>query len=58
MLVALSKNEPPKGDADSWKKLTGALVKAAKGCVDGDADAGAALRKAGNCGACHKKHKG
>lgn len=57
MLVALSKNEPKKGDQESWDKLTGALVKAAKAAVDGDADAGAALKKAGNCGACHKKHK-
>ena len=57
MLVALGKNEPPKGEAKSWKKLTGALAKAAKAAVDGDEGAGAALKKAGNCGACHKKHK-
>lgn len=57
MFVALSKNEPPKGDAESWKKLTGALVKAAKGAVDGDDGAAAALKKAGNCKACHSQHK-
>jgi len=58
MLVALGKNEPPKGEADSWKKLTGALVKAGKAAVDGEADAGAMLKKAANCKECHSKHKG
>lgn len=58
MLVALSKNSPPKGEADSWKALTGALVKAGKAAVDGDEGAGAALKKASNCKACHSKHKG
>ncbi len=28
MLVALSKNEPKKGEAESWKTQTSALVKA------------------------------
>lgn len=58
MLVALGKNSPPKGDEDSWKKLTGALAKAGKAAVDGEEDAGAALKKAANCKACHSKHKG
>jgi surface antigen len=58
MLVALGKNKPPKGEADSWKKLTRALAKAGKAAVDGDADAGAMLKKASNCKACHSKHKG
>lgn len=57
MLVALSKNSPPKGEADTWKDLTGALVKAGKLAVDGDSDAAAALKKAANCKACHSKHK-
>ena len=57
MLVALSKNKPEKGDAESWKELTGALVKAGKAAVDGDADAGEMLNKAANCKACHSKHK-
>lgn len=57
MLVALSKNEAPKGDAESWKELTGALVKAGKAAVDGEADAGAMLKKSSNCKACHSKHK-
>lgn len=58
MMVSLSKNEPPKGDADSWKELTGALVKAANSAVEGGEDAGEALKKAANCKACHGKHKG
>ncbi|MEL6109501.1 MAG: hypothetical protein AAFU85_26120 [Planctomycetota bacterium] len=57
MLVALSKNTPKKGEKDNWKKLTGALVKASKGVVDGDADAGKMLLKAANCKTCHDSHK-
>jgi len=49
---ALAKNDPPKGEQDSWKEKTEALVKAAKA---NDADA---LKKASNCAACHKEHKG
>ena len=57
LYVALSKNKPKKGDAASWKKLTGALVSAAKDAVDGKDGAAAKLKKAGNCAACHKAHK-
>jgi hypothetical protein len=57
MLVALSKNKPKKGDAESWKKLTGALVKASEAAVKGDAKAGDMLKKAANCKACHNSHK-
>ena len=57
MLVAMSKNEAPKGEADSWKELTGNLVKAAKAAVEGDDKAAAMLKKAANCKACHSKHK-
>ena len=56
-LVALSKNKPKKGDADSWKELTGKLVKASQDLVDGKEDAGKAVMKAANCKACHSKHK-
>ena len=55
--TALAKNKPPKGDAKSWKKKTTALVKAAKGIVDGKDGSAAALKKAANCGGCHKAHK-
>lgn len=57
MFVALAKNEPKKGEADSWKELTGALVKAGKAAVDGDAEAAELLKNATNCKACHDKHK-
>lgn len=57
MITALSKNKPKKGDAESWKKLTDALVKASQAVVDGDKDAGKGLMKAANCKACHKVHK-
>ncbi|MEM9586294.1 MAG: hypothetical protein AAGA03_03355 [Planctomycetota bacterium] len=57
MLVALSENKPPRGEADTWKKLTGELVKAGKAAVDGKKEAGGMLKKAANCKACHSKHK-
>jgi surface antigen len=51
LFTDLAANKAPKGDADSWKAKTTALVEAAK---SGD---GAALKKAANCAACHKEHK-
>ena len=51
MFTALAASKPPRGDADSWKAKTSALVKAA---TAGD---NAALKKAANCAACHKVHK-
>jgi hypothetical protein len=52
LFTALHANTPPKGAEDSWKMKTKALLDAAKA---GD---GAALKKAANCAACHKEHKG
>ncbi|OUT55423.1 hypothetical protein SV7mr_43430 [Stieleria bergensis] len=57
MLVALAANEPKKGSEESWKKLTGALVAAAEGVVEGKDGSAAALKKAANCKACHNSHK-
>ncbi len=57
MLVALGKNKVEKGDAESWKKLTSALVKASKDVLEGKDGAGEALQKASNCKACHNIHK-
>ena len=51
MFTALAASKPPRGDADSWKAKTSALLKAAQ---DDDDDA---LKKAANCAACHKVHK-
>lgn len=58
MMVSMSKHKPPKGEADSWNELTGALVKAAHDAVEGTEGAGDALKKAANCKGCHSKHKG
>jgi hypothetical protein len=58
LYTALSKNKPPKGEEDSWKEKTAALVKAAKACADDDKDGPNALKKAVNCKACHEVHKG
>lgn len=58
MFESLAKNKPPKGEADSWKEKTTALLKAAKACAEGDEEARAALMKAANCMGCHQAHKG
>ena len=57
MLVALAANQPHKGDDESWKTLTVALVKAGEAAVEGKPEAGEMLKKASNCKACHSKHK-
>ena len=49
---------PPKGDAESWKAKTAALKSAAEGVLKGEKGAEEALKKAANCAACHKVHKG
>jgi hypothetical protein len=58
LYTELGKNKPPKGSANSWKDKTTALVSASKGVVDGKDGAAASLKKAANCAACHKVHKG
>jgi hypothetical protein len=57
LYVDLSKNEPAKGSAESWKEKTKALVAAAKDVEAGKPGAGPALRKAVDCDTCHKAHK-
>jgi hypothetical protein len=52
MFKAMTQNKPPKGESESWKSKTDALLTAAKG------DDGKALGKAANCMACHEVHKG
>ena len=56
LYTALSQNKPPMGELADWKKITGAMVKAAKLAVK-DAAKGTALKKIVNCGACHKEFK-
>lgn len=48
---SMLKAKPPKGDEKDWKTKVEALVKAVK---DDDKDG---LKKAVNCGECHKAHK-
>jgi hypothetical protein len=57
LFEALGKNKPPKGDQKAWDEKTKALVEGAKAAVDGKSDAADKLKKAANCGACHKDHK-
>jgi len=57
LLKDMADQAPPKGSEESWKKLTGALVEAGQGVVEGKEGAVEALKKASNCGACHKEHK-
>jgi hypothetical protein len=59
MYKSLAKQQPPAGDAESWKTKTTALIEGAQLFVDGKKDDGQAkLRDAGNCMMCHKAHKG
>ena len=58
MYTEMARNKPPEGDAKSWKMFTDGLVAAAKAAVSGEAEAGKLLKKAANCQACHKTHKG
>jgi cytochrome c553 len=58
MFQDLGKNKPPKGDEESWKKKTTALVEAAQAIVDKKEDGVAKLKAAANCAACHGTHKG
>lgn len=57
LLKDMAKDKPSKGSEESWKKLTGALVEAAEGVAEGKDGAAEALKKASNCGGCHKEHK-
>ena len=58
LFTAMSKQEPPKGDADSWQEKCEALIAAAKACAEGKEGAGAKLGAAANCKSCHGAHKG
>lgn len=60
---ALGKNKPPKGEKESWDKLTMAYQDTAKALLSAaekkDQKTAAASQKklSGMCGACHKAHK-
>jgi len=57
MLTSLQKNKPHKGEAESWKKKTTALIEAAKEVAEEKEGGLAKLKKAANCKACHDEHK-
>ena len=54
---SLAAAKPPKGEEASWNAKTKVLVEGAQAAVDGKENAGALLKKAANCMACHKAHK-
>jgi len=56
--TSLAANKPPKGEEESWKAKTGALLEAAKAAAEGKEGAGDKLKAAANCMECHKAHKG
>jgi len=58
LYTALAADTPKKGDAESWKDKTGALLDAAKAVEDGKDGAAKDLKKAMDCKACHTVHKG
>ncbi len=53
----LAVNKPPKGDMDSWKEKTTAVVKAAQDVVDSKKGAEDDLKRAIDCKACHEVHR-
>ena len=57
LYVSLWENKPPKGEQKSWDKLTSGIVVATAKSLVGREGAAAALKKATNCGGCHKPHK-
>lgn len=53
----LAAAKPPRGEADSWKKLTDEIVSAAKDSADGKKEAYPKVKTTWDCGGCHKNHK-
>jgi hypothetical protein len=58
LYVALSKNEPPRGDKESCKKKTEALVKGSRAVAKDEEGGLDKLKKAANCKGCHDAHRG
>lgn len=55
--AALPGGKPPRGEADSWKTKSTALVSAAKDLAAKKEGAADAYKKAVDCKACHEAHK-
>lgn len=56
-LKAMIAEKPPIGEAASWKEKSEALFGAVEKLEKGGADAGAGVKAAANCKACHEAHK-
>ena len=54
---SLSKQSPPKGDEESWRERTTALLESTRKVVAGDADGPGEFRRAVNCNSCHSRHR-
>jgi hypothetical protein len=57
LYTALGQNKPPKGEPGSWEEKTGELLAAAKAVVEDKPGSKERLKKAADCGNCHKEHK-
>lgn len=53
----LSENEPPRGNAEAWKKKTATLLRSIELLANGNKQAMIEVQKAGNCKSCHSAHK-
>jgi len=54
---SLGANKPPKGDEEAWKKKTDELLAAAKAFANNEEGSKEKLKKAADCGGCHKIYK-
>jgi hypothetical protein len=57
LYTVLGQNKPPKGEPGSWQEKTGELLAAAKAVVENKDGSKERLKKAADCGNCHKEHK-
>jgi hypothetical protein len=57
LYVSLAENDPPRGDAESFKKLANQAVLGAARVVVGREGAEAQIKRAVNCMACHREHR-
>jgi hypothetical protein len=57
LYVSLAENDPPRGDAESFKKLANQAVMGAARVVVGREGAEAQIKRAVNCMACHRDHR-
>lgn len=58
LYASLAEQDPPKGDAESWKQKSDALMIAVARVSVKRKDGIEMLKEASNCKACHSVHKG